>query len=107
MLPGLVASTVLYGLPKTKTFEVRQMIRSNSTNVRIFSPRDLPADAASFTLNAALPRGAGVAFKACRFSAGPARPEAAAYQAFQTCRRTVTMSVIEGKAELPVEHPDF
>ena len=34
---GLMASTVLYGLPKTKTFEVRQMIRSNSTNVRIFS----------------------------------------------------------------------
>jgi hypothetical protein len=34
---GLVANTVLYGLPKTNTFEVRQMIRSNSTNVRIFS----------------------------------------------------------------------
>src|SRR6266851_6872872 len=34
---GLVASTVLYGLPKTNTFEARQMIRSNSTNVRIFS----------------------------------------------------------------------
>ena len=32
---GLVARTVLYGLPNTNTFEVRQMIRSNSTNVRI------------------------------------------------------------------------
>src|SRR6516225_2034325 len=32
-----VASTVLYGLPNTNTFEVRQMIRSNSTNVRILS----------------------------------------------------------------------
>src|ERR1700722_868077 len=34
---GLVANTVLYGFPKTNTFEVRQMIRSNSTKVRIFS----------------------------------------------------------------------
>src|SRR6202035_3323105 len=34
---GLVANTVLYGLPNTNTFEVRQMIRSNFTNVRIFS----------------------------------------------------------------------
>src|SRR5262245_17660254 len=34
---GLVASTVWYGLPNTNTFEVRQMIHSNSTNVRIFS----------------------------------------------------------------------
>ncbi len=34
---GLKANTVLYGLPKTNVFEVRQMIRSNSTNVRIFS----------------------------------------------------------------------
>jgi hypothetical protein len=34
---GLVANTVLYGFPKTNTFEVRQMIRSNSTNVRILS----------------------------------------------------------------------
>jgi hypothetical protein len=32
---GLVASTVLYGLPKTNTFEVRQMIRSNSTNAHL------------------------------------------------------------------------
>jgi hypothetical protein len=34
---GLIASTVLYGLPKTNTFEVRQMMRSNSTKVRILS----------------------------------------------------------------------
>ena len=34
---GLVANTVLYGFPKTNTFEVRQMIRSNSTKVRIFN----------------------------------------------------------------------
>jgi len=34
---GLVARTVLYALPKTNAFDVRQMIDSNSTNVRIFS----------------------------------------------------------------------
>gem|GEM_PF-4378319 len=33
----MFANTVLYGFPKTNTFEVRQMIRSNSTKVRIFS----------------------------------------------------------------------
>ena len=33
----LVASTVLYALPKTNPFEVRQMIHSNLTNVRILS----------------------------------------------------------------------
>jgi hypothetical protein len=34
---GLVARTVLYALPKTNAFDVRQMIDSNLTNVRIFS----------------------------------------------------------------------
>ena len=34
---GLVASTMLYALPKTNPFDVRQMIDSNSTNVRILS----------------------------------------------------------------------
>src|SRR5258707_311836 len=33
----VIASTVLYGLPKTNTFDVRKMIRSSSTKVRIFS----------------------------------------------------------------------
>ena len=34
---GLLASTTLYGFPNTKTFEVRQIIFSKSTNVRIRS----------------------------------------------------------------------
>ncbi len=34
---GLMASTMLYALPKTNPFDVRQMIHSNSTNVRILS----------------------------------------------------------------------
>src|SRR5438552_2228392 len=34
---GLVARTVLYAFPQTNAFDVRQMIDSNSTNVRIFS----------------------------------------------------------------------
>ena len=34
---GLVASTVLYALPKTNVFDVRQMIFSMSTIVRILS----------------------------------------------------------------------
>jgi hypothetical protein len=34
---GLLASTMLYPLPNTKTFDVRQMIRSKSTMVRMRS----------------------------------------------------------------------
>jgi hypothetical protein len=32
---GLLASTMLYPLPNTKTFDVRQMMRSRSTMVRM------------------------------------------------------------------------
>src|SRR5262245_56072067 len=32
---GLLASTILYPLPNTNTFDVRQMIRSRSTMVRM------------------------------------------------------------------------
>jgi len=34
---GLLASTMLYPLPNTKTFDVRQMMRSKSTMVRMRS----------------------------------------------------------------------
>jgi hypothetical protein len=34
---GLLASTMLYPLPKTKTFDVRQIMRSSSTMVRMRS----------------------------------------------------------------------
>ena len=36
-----------------------------------------------------------------------ANPEPSTHGTFRTCQPRLTMSVIEGKADLPVEHPDF